>query len=121
MIKVRFNLGRGNNYKKWKITYADGTHEIVDPDEYQLILTNCQLKNNKTTANKIFNGKHKLVCAWVLCESIKIESDYRYQAGYGIQIEYNPKKHPFWSLDGIDIDESNFKTLYTVNNKLFIF
>lgn len=38
-IKVRFNLGRGVNYMKWKIQYPDKI-KYYDPEKYHLILKN---------------------------------------------------------------------------------
>ena len=37
-IKVRFNLGRGTNYMKWKVTYPDGNIEYYNPTEVQLVM-----------------------------------------------------------------------------------
>ena len=73
-IKVRFNLGRGKNYMKWKIQSKSGV-EYHYPADVQLIMKGCQLKNNRKTAEKIFNGENKDVCAWVLCDSIDIKFD----------------------------------------------
>ena len=74
-IKVRFNLGRGENYMKWKVEYPNGWSKYFAPTENQLILKGCQLKNSRTTAMKILNGQHKVVCAWVLCDEIEIIQD----------------------------------------------
>ena len=71
-IKVRFNLGRGKNYMKWKIQYPNGNILYYNPSEVQFVMTNCQLRNYKKVAEKIFNGGNKVVCAWVLCEEINI-------------------------------------------------
>ena len=70
-IKVRFNLGAGKHFMKWKIEGPLGV-EYHHPDQVQLVLAKCKIKNNKKTAQKIFDGVHKTVCAWVLCESISI-------------------------------------------------
>jgi len=51
-IKVRFNLGKGKNYMKWKLEFP--THsEYYSPEDYNLALFGCQLKNHKKTAEKI--------------------------------------------------------------------
>ena len=66
-IKVRFNLGKGKNYMKWKLQFP--THsEYYSPSEYNLAMFGCTLKNSKTTAKKIHDGAHKTVCAWILCD-----------------------------------------------------
>ena len=72
MIKVRYNLGRGVNYMKWKVTYGDKAASYYEPTLFNLRMKNCVLKNNKTTATKIFNGENKTVCAWITCNEIDI-------------------------------------------------
>ena len=125
-IKVRFNLGRGENYMKWKIEYPSGQVLYYSPTDIQLILKGCTLKNGRKTAHKIFNGENKTVCAWVLCDDITV----RYSGFEQFddpelklsRLKYNPKRLPFWtmndddrSVDGVTIDE-----IATVDSKLFI-
>ena len=69
-IKVRFNLGKGKNYMKWKIQDSNNNISYVSPDDTNLLMFNCQVKNNRKTAEKILNGEHKTVCAWILCDEI---------------------------------------------------
>ena len=61
-IKVRFNLGRGKNFMKWKVTYPDRV-EYHNPNDVQLVMTDCVFKNHKGVAQKIFNDGEKVVCA----------------------------------------------------------
>jgi hypothetical protein len=126
-IKVRFNLRRGKNYMKWKIEYPSGEVEYCSPTDTQLIMKTCQLKNNRKTADKIFNGEHKSVCAWVLCEGITVrysgfeqfdEMDFE-------RLKYNPKKLPYWVLDNgyrapICVDGCKYEEMATVDFQLFI-
>jgi len=42
--KVRFYLGRGKNYMKWRIQYPNGDILYIAPDECQLQLIGCQAK-----------------------------------------------------------------------------
>ena len=56
-IKVRFNLGRGPNYLKWKVSYPNGEVMYYYPTGVQLTMKGCTLKNSKSTAQKIFRGE----------------------------------------------------------------
>lgn len=123
-IKVRFNLSRGQNYMKWKIEYPTGAVEYCDPTSTQLVMSTCILKNNKKTAEKIMNGQHKTVCAWILCEAIQVK--YGSFIVYdndpsNIRVTYNPRVNPYWvhgketPADGFKFDE-----IGTVDYKLFV-
>jgi len=118
--KVRFNLGRGENYMKWKVTYNNGWVRYYNPSEVQLVLHDCTMKNNKSTALKIFHGdQHKTVCAWVLCKEIEIVTE-NFRLENQSHLKYNPRVLPFWNLDGKDMDGSTVKELFTVDYKLFL-
>lgn len=123
-IKVRFNLGRGENYMKWKIEYPSGQVSYYYPTEIQLILKNCTLKNGRKTAMKIFNGENKTVCAWVLCEDITVRySGFEQFDELGLnRLKYNPKNLPFWTVDDgkRTHDGYKFEEIGTVDSKLFI-
>lgn len=123
-IKVRFNLSRGQNYMKWKVQYPSGTVEYCDPCNTQLVMKNCTLKNSRKTAEKIFGGEHKTVCAWILCDEINIRSDSFEQ--YDIdnaerRIRYNPKVSPYWvNIKETNLDGYQFTEIGTVDYKLFV-
>lgn len=122
-IKVRFNLGRGKNYMKWKVTYSDGNIEYLDPNLIQLILKNSELKNQKKTAEKITQGGNKRVCAWVLCDEIEIVPkgfNELYQEEQ--HIRFNPRVKPYWFLDGTDInmDSMKFSRIESFDSSLYI-
>lgn len=105
MIKVRFNLSRGANYMKWKIEYPDGTKEYLSPETHRLIMTKSLLKNYKKTAQKIFDGGEKVVCAWVMCESIEIlETQPKDLINHTNTISYNPRVTPNWVYLGDNAD-----------------
>jgi hypothetical protein len=118
-IKVRFNLGRGENYMKWKVQYPNGWTKYFRPCDVQLVMTDCVLKNSRTTALKILNGEHKVVCAWVLCDNIEIRED-NFIADNGQQVKYNPRVLPFWNKDGVDMDGSKIREMYSIDYKLNI-
>jgi hypothetical protein len=127
-IKVRFNLGRGKNYMKWKIQSKSGV-EYHSPEDVQLVIHNCVLKNNRKTAQKIFEGENKDVCAWILCESIEINHKENFsQVACNLikysdtvyKLRYNPKVLPYWVTGEDNLDNSEFKTIASSNKELFI-
>jgi hypothetical protein len=119
-IKVRFNLGKGKNYMKWKIQYPDGKIEYHSPTEVQLLMHECVLKNYKTVSQKIFEGGEKVVCAWVLCKSLAISKDDFIQVGLiGERVRYNPRVTPHWMLNGENVDGFTVDKLVSVDFGLY--
>ena len=118
-IKVRFNLSAGKNYMKWKIEYPDRKPEYYDPSEVQLLLSGCTLKNHKTTAQKIFAGAHKTVCAWVLCDMIKIFPASTLEVGTNPQFKYNPRVQPNWMWGNEVVDGCHYHAVMSESNKLY--
>ncbi len=116
-IKVRFNLGRGKNYMKWKIQHPDGKIEYHSPTEVQLLMHDCILKNYKKTAQKIYDGGEKVVCAWVLCKRLAIVKSDRFTKADldGERIRYNPRVTPNWILDGENVDGMSVDKLVSVD------
>jgi hypothetical protein len=118
-IKVRFNLGRGKNYMKWKIQSKTGV-EYHSPCDVQLIMKGCQLKNSRKTAEKIFNGMNKDVCAWVLCDSIDIKFDNFEKVWVKDRVRYNPRKFPHWvNYFDNDVDNCQFDKIITIDYCLY--
>jgi len=109
---------------KWKVQYTDGTAKYHDPCNTQLVMTNCTLKNSRKTAEKIFQGQHKTVCAWILCETIEV--NYDTFVAYDInnenrRIKYNPKVNPHWvNVKETNMDGYQFSEIGTVDYKLFV-
>lgn len=123
-IKVRFNLGKGPNYMKWKVQQPDGGVAYYSPTDTQLVMHNCTLKNNRKTAEKIMSGQHKTVCAWILCDSIDVKrsSFVVYDTDpNNICVSYNPRVNPYWVLNKTTpADGFKFNEIATVDYKLFI-
>lgn len=115
--KVRFNLGRGPNYMKWKVESKDGTF-YYDPEEVSFIMTGCTLKNYKKTAERIYNGGEKVVCAWVLCNDLTI-SKIQNDVSNRHQIKYNPRVTPNWTLNDNIVDNNDYLTIWSSGRKLF--
>jgi hypothetical protein len=98
MYKVRFHLGKGEHYMHWQI--VDKESDLVmyyNPEEQGLLLHNCTLKNHMGTAEKIFRGANKSVCAWVLCEDYELTHQY-HSSQSAHQLYYNPRELPFWHV-----------------------
>lgn len=118
-FKVRFNLGRGPNYMKWKVQHPDGVVEYFRPTEVQLIMDGCTTKNHKATALKIFNGANKTVCAWVLCKELEIRREKFVKDKPAKRLKYNPRVNPHWTYQDREVDNEHFERLYTVDFGLY--
>lgn len=120
-IKIRFNLGRGKNFMKWKIQYPNGEIEYHNPTDVQLLMHDCTLKNRKKTAQKIFDGGEKVVCAWILCKSLEIKINDFVQADlHGERVRYNPRVTPHWMLNDENVDGLPVDKLVTVDYGVYI-
>lgn len=120
-MTLRFNLGRGDNYKKWKITTTDKSTIYLEPNDVTLQLVNCKMYNNKTQSTKIYEGGHKRVCSWVECDNI-ISIEKLDESKLGEQLFYNPKLQPYWVDEwGNDLDGIRFQYLITKENKVYIY
>ena len=119
-IKVRFNLGKGKNFMKWKVQYPNGNVEYHNPTEVQLVMKDCQLRNHKKTAEKIFKGGEKVVCAWVLCEEIEIrKTNFAQWDLICDRIKYNPRVQPNWILNGAVVDNLKIEVIGSVDYGLY--
>lgn len=118
MFKVRFHLAKGPNYKKWQVTSSCGAKSYHDPEKNELEMIGCKLKNNKKTAQKIFDGENKTVCAWIECDEIHIRN-IKLNSTLHSKIFYNPKKSPYWiDQNGQDIDNKQFPIIFSDGNQL---
>ena len=121
-MKIRYNLGRGSNYRKWKISYNDSKGKRVHIYLYEdvtLTLVRPRLLNNRTRAEAIFNGANKSVCAWIECEDILIGGQKT--KDNLASLEYNPKKTPYWVAGGnTNVDGKVFNKILVKDKKLFI-
>jgi hypothetical protein len=82
-------------------------------------MSDCTLKNNRKAALSILSGSNKFVCAWVLCDEIKIiTKDFKTESN--TRLKYNPRELPYWNLNGKNMDGENVKELFSVDYKLFL-
>jgi hypothetical protein len=114
-IKVRFHLGSGENFMKWRIENID-TKDVVfhEPQTMNAVMNNCKLYNQKASAIKIHNGANKTVCAWIMCESLEFKEQSN---TFKEQIHYNPRVKPHWvDSQGNNVDKKEYKSM-SINNK----
>ena len=118
--KVRFNLGAGKNFMKWKIERPNGSISYHSPEEVQLIMSGCVLKNQKTTALKIFEGANKTVCSWILCDEVEIiNNPGLVEVNDSERVSYNPRVVPNWMFRGSIADGMRFNKLVSLGNKVY--
>ena len=120
MYRIRFNLGRGDNFKKWQIKNVR-TKEVIfyNPKEVTILLNKCVLINKEKAAKRIFNGANKYVCSWVEFESYVFIEKPKYIKK---EVNYNPRKKPHWfDQKGLNIDNLYFDKLVTIDNKLYVY
>lgn len=115
--KIRFNLGRGENYLKWKVTSPNGDVNYYEPNNVCLHMENCKLVNQQGTAKKIHDGANKTVCAWIECEAIAIFEPLN--IAEGIKVSFNPRVQPNWVCDGEIVDKGRFDVLYSFENGVY--
>lgn len=122
-IKVRFNLGRGKNYKKWKVEIPGSKPSYYDPKKVQLVMLDCTLHNDKSVAEGIYKGKSKRVCAWISPEVLlvlKKGEQVPYEASDALNIvRYNPKIAPNWMYLSQNVDGFFYERLLTKDNLVF--
>jgi hypothetical protein len=129
MVKLRFNLGKGPRYKKWQVRVFDSKRQLTEehyfePENVVIFLKDATLINSKTTAQKIFDGKHKTVCAWV--EATRIWVNHKDEVQMVVKctednkLRYNPKKAPYWvNKDNLDRDNEQYGWLVTQGRNLY--
>ena len=122
MYKIRFNLGRGNNYMKWKVTDPEGNITFYDPDKHNIFFFGATLFNRPDTAKKIKEGANKRPCAWIKCRNIiprlkhELPLDNETEVN---QVSYNPRVAPYWRDEkGNNIDDYNIHVGTTSGKKV---
>ena len=98
-IRLRYHLGRGENYKKWQIRNRDGSVEYIHPDDMVVAISNARLHNRRKVADKIYQGENKTVCAWIDCEILSKGTELWIHDEWS-KIYYNPRETPYWTLFG---------------------
>ena len=116
---VRFNLGRGENYLKWRVKFPDEVAKFFDPEEVSIIMRGVKLVNGKKSASKIFDGGNKTVCAWLSCDEVIIDPASKASIN-AHRISFNPRVTPNWVSNGDNIDGCEYAELVTKGRNIFI-
>lgn len=111
--RIRFHLGQGENYRKWQVKTPSGDTVYHTPETTTLILHNARLINSKVTAQKITDGGHKKVCAWIECDNIQVSKPLSSKKSYNNPVLYNPRITPHWVHNGVDVDCKTYGVLIT--------
>lgn len=120
MYKLRFNLGKGENFMKWKLTYPDKTSVYLDPNETTIMMMGCELVNRKTTAKRIHAGENKTVCAHIKAEEVSVFDITSKPSKDLAEVAYNPRIKPHWRDEyHNDLDGLKFAALITHGNKVY--
>jgi hypothetical protein len=117
--RVRFHLGRGENYMHWQVKDCLGNVYYLDPDKWYLTMEACKLKNVGTAAIKIYEGSNKTVCAWVECESVFATKRPPHDR-FNTEVSFNPRTLPYWICEGENVDNEKYVTVRSAGRKLFI-
>lgn len=123
IYKIRFHLGAGENFMKWRVENVETKKvDFFDPDIYSLALNNCKLYNHKGTAEKIYDGANKTVCSWIMSSRVDILiGDPNDDKPNNKRLFYNPRVAPNWmDSDNKNIDKKEFNSLTTIGKKLFV-
>ena len=127
MYKIRFHLGRGDNFMKWQVKtlVSDGSDLIqyFEPEKYQLAMFDAKLRVQTGTAKKIHEGACKTVCAWVECKELQIlgSADFIKPNVSDFYVRFNPRRNPEW-VDMHDNIMSNeeYSLLVSQDRSLFV-
>ena len=122
--RVRFHLAKGDNYMKWQVfDKKNGTKDYLNPETKSIIMLDCELGNNAKTAQRIFDGENKTVCAWVSCDDVivKKREDVIPPVVNGMtHYMYNPRKNPHWFTEKhLNRDGKKFKLMMTHDRKIY--
>jgi len=126
--KVRFHLGAGVNFGKWRVENTETTEvAFYSPKDVLISMIDCKLYNQKGAATKIYNGQNKTVCAWIMCKNawvfnandIASFKKYIKEEGMTNVAQYNPRITPYWR-DKYDnnIDKNEYGFMITDSIKL---
>ena len=121
-VRLRFHLGKGDNYQMWQLTTEQGV-QYFDPHQWSFVLDDVKLVNRKSTAVKIHSGKNKTVCAWIAASSYKMFPAALFSDADVSSVNtasFNPKVKPNWiDKNELDIDGAELKRVQTINRNVY--
>ena len=123
-VKLRFHLGAGENFGKWQLTFTEDNKKLyIDPEQKSIILKDCKLVNQKSTAKKIHEGAHKTVCAWIEGTLVDISLSSIYDTTRKERLDvasFNPKNNVNWTnKNGNNIDGLFIERIQTLERKVY--
>lgn len=118
-FKIRYHLGRGENYMKWRVEdVTTKTVDFYDTDGFSMLAVGVKLHNQPATADKIHNGANKTVCAWIMASKVEFKPSRQPK---GIQVSYNPRVSPNWmDQEGNNVDKTQHRFAYINNKKIIV-
>lgn len=119
-MKVRFHLAQGPNFMKWQVKDNKGKVSYYAPEKYSLSLYNAKLRNQRGTAEKIYGGANKTVCAWIDCEQVIATAHASPEIDPNKELRYNPRVAPHWlDIDQYNVDGQEVEKITTIGRKVF--
>lgn len=119
--KIRYHLGAGENYMKWRVEDTTSKEvRFLSTEDFSMVLKNVKLYNQKGTADKIHNGANKSVCAWIMAEEIFPNPDYQIVV-FKNSLFYNPRVTPNW-LDsyGNNVDKKEYERVLISRKEVLV-
>lgn len=127
MYKIRFHLGRGDDFMKWQVRtlVSDGSDlvQYFEPEKYQLAMFNAKLKVQLGTSKKIHEGACKTVCAWVECEQLQIlgSADFVKPNVSDFYVRFNPRVNANWiDMHNNIMNDEEYSLVVTQDRSLFV-
>lgn len=128
--EVRFHLGGGEHYMHWQVKVKQGGKTVdvyyYDPNEYQLEMRGCRLRNRPNKAKQVFEAGVHDVSGWIRCEETMLRKNF-----YPVlpvdnleRVFYNPLRDPYWRRESDSNefiwDETEYATLITSGKQVYI-
>jgi hypothetical protein len=119
MYKIAFHLRNGANFRQWQIKDASNHATYINPETHDIVMYDCNLRNQKGTSLRIFNGAEKQRGAWVECAMYEIVSKDNYTSD--VEVRFNPRVCPTWVVGGLsEQDGRRIFVIKTNGRKLYI-
>lgn len=128
--EVRFHLGGGKHFMHWQVRVKQGGKTVdvyyYDPNEYQLEMRGCRLRNRPNKAKQVFEAGVHDVSGWIRCEETMLRKSF-----YPVlpvdnleRVFYNPLRDPYWRRESDNNefiwDETEYATLITHGRQVYI-
>lgn len=115
MLKARFHLGKDSNtdgtsrFMNWRIEDTITKEVTFYPQTTCFEFKGAYLRNRQSGANKIFNGAHKEIVAWIECKEARVKDC----DDLATKVSYNPRISPHWMHMGQIVDKTHHPRLIT--------